>query len=130
MGKGRFSYVVRAVLASCVLFYAFRLSSPGRTLVDYTVLLLVTSAILWNLVQLARRFIREGRPGDVWHLLRTVLFWVVGIKSTVLRPAPLQSWEGALGLLMLVLAALDTVWIHRKEREMLARPSRPQEQSS
>lgn len=130
MKQGQFSYTVRAALASVVLFYAIRLSAFGRTWIDYVVLTLIVLAILWNLAQLARRFLQNGRPADVWHVLRTVLFWVIGVTSTMLRPESLQSTKGLIGALMLGLAALETVWIHRKERELLDGQSAPLEQAS
>lgn len=125
MTRGHFSYAIRSVLASAVLFYAYRLSASGRGWIDWTVLALATLAVVWNLLQLGRRFHAAGRPRDVWHLLRTLGFWAIGIMNTLLRPEPHASWKIAVGWLVLLLAAVDTVAIARKEQELLGRLRQP-----
>jgi len=115
------SYVVLAVLASGALYFAISLSSSGRTWIDWTVLSLLSLAILWNLVQAGRRLYRAGRGKDLWHLQRTLLFWVIGLLNTALiRPEDVGSWKNIVGWAMLVLAAADTILLVRKEHTAMA----------
>jgi len=111
------SYLALAVLASATLYFAYSLSSSGRTAIDYTVMGLIALAILWNLVRLGQRLYRAGGGKDLWHLQRTLLFWVIGLFNTLLaRPEDVGSWKYYLGWLFLVIAVADTVAIARKER--------------
>ena len=57
MDKKPRNYLLHTVIASAAMFYALRLSSAGRTAIDWAVIALIAAAILWNLVQLARRFL-------------------------------------------------------------------------
>lgn len=72
------SYAVRGLLAAAVLYYALHLSSSGRGWIDYLVISLVSLAITYNVVQLARRMYALSGSRGVWHVARTVLFWVLG----------------------------------------------------
>jgi hypothetical protein len=46
----------------------------------------------------------------VWHIQRTLLFWIVGAFNTVfIRPEDVGTWKHAVGWLLIVLAAVDTV---------------------
>jgi len=111
------SYVVLAILASVAAFYAWRLSASGRGTVDYVVLALIAAAVLWNLVQLGRRLYRFGGRKALWHLQRTLLFWIIGLFNTVLAaPGEPRSWKFWLGCALLAAAALDTVALWHKER--------------
>ena len=130
MRRVQSSYVIRAVLLSVVLLYAYSLSASGRGWVDWLVLGLVVLAVSWNLVQLGRRFHAAGQPRDVGHLGRTLCLWTVGVMNTLLRPEPADSWKVAVGWLMLVLAAFDTVWLWHKERTVMARRQSPAEEAS
>jgi len=115
------SYVVLAVLASGALYFAISLSSSGRTWIDWTVLGLFSLAVLWNLVQAGRRLYRSGGGKDLWHLQRTLLFWVIGLLNTALiRPEDVGSWKYIAGWAMLVLAAADTILLVRKEHAAMA----------
>jgi hypothetical protein len=127
MKRADFSYAIRAVLAAAVGFYAYRLSASGRGWIDWAVLGLAAAAVAWNLVQLGRRFHAAGQPRALAHLGRTLCFWTVGVMNTVLRPEPFDSWKVAVGWLMLLLAAIDTIWLWRKERAVLTRPHPPVE---
>ncbi|MCP3915570.1 MAG: hypothetical protein GY711_08455 [bacterium] len=49
-------YAGRAAIACGVLYYVLRLSSSGRTAIDWAVIGLVGGALLWSLVQLGRSF--------------------------------------------------------------------------
>ena len=53
-------YSVRALLASGALYYALDLSQSDRGAVDYGVITLIVLAIVWNVVQLARRILAAG----------------------------------------------------------------------
>jgi hypothetical protein len=120
MGGGsehRTSYVVNGVLAGGVLLYALRLSRGDRGWIDLLVIGLVIAAIAWNVLQISRKLHRvEGRSG-VWHVQRTVLFWIIGIFNTAMvRPGDVGSWKNWLGWLLVALAAMDTVLLFRRER--------------
>lgn len=111
------SYLVNGALASGAMCFAYSLSSSGRTAIDWTVLGLFALAILWNLFKLGQRLYRTGRANDLWHLLRTLLFWVVGLLDTAFSPPEdVGSWKYYLGWAFLVLAAADSVALFRKER--------------
>ena len=117
MRKAR-SYTINGALAAAVLCWALYLSRSGRTAIDWTVISLVSLAILWNLFNLGRRLHRRGGAKSVWHLQRTLLFWVIGLLNTVLvRPAEVGSWENLAGWVFLVLAAADTIALWRKEQQ-------------
>jgi hypothetical protein len=112
------SYTVNGALAAGVLCWALYLSRSGRTAVDWTVIVVVSLAILWNLVNLGRRLHRSGGAKAVWHLQRTLLFWIVGLFNTALaRPADVGSWKNLVGWVFLVLAAADTVVLWREEQQ-------------
>ena len=115
------SYVALAVLASCVLYFAFSLSSSGRHLIDWIVLSLISLAILWNLTQVGRRLYRTGGSKDLWHLMRTLLLWILGLGDTVfIRPEDAGSWKYIAGWVFLVLAVVDTVLLAMKEHAAAA----------
>lgn len=111
------SHLVNGALASAVLCWIVELSRSGRTVVDWIVLGIVASAILYSLVQLGRRLHRVGGKGAVWHLVRTLVFWVLGLLNTVLaRPGDVGSWKYALGWVLVVVASLDSVDVYRREQ--------------
>ena len=121
-------YVVNACLASVVMYYVLRLSASGRTAIDWTVIGLVTTAILFNLVQLGRRLHSFGGARAVWHLQRTSLYWVAGLLNTAyIRPEHAGGWRTWIGWLFLVVAILDTIALFVKERQSVAEmsPSTP-----
>jgi hypothetical protein len=114
------SYVVNGALASAVLYFALSLSAAGRGPVDYAVIGLVCLAILWNIVQLGRRLHQGGGARAVWHLQRTLLFWIVGLLNTVfVRPDQAGGWRTWVGAALLVFAVADTIALFRKERRSL-----------
>lgn len=128
--RGEISYLVRAVLAGAALYFAQGLSAGDRGPVDWIVIGLLFLALCWNLVKLGRRLHAQGGARDLWHLQRTLLFWIVGLMNTVLRatPAPLEgagSWKQWVGWLLLIAAAFDTLSIGRKERAYLLRGGEP-----
>jgi hypothetical protein len=113
-----------SALACGVLYYALDLSASGRTAIDYTVIGLVCLAILWNLVQLGRRLHHAGGAWAVWHVQRTVLFWIIGLFNTVLaRPEHVGGWRTWLGAALLVLALADTIALFLKERRLAQMPA-------
>ncbi len=117
------SQVVNACLASAVLYWVLDLSAGDRTFIDYAVIGAVSLAILWNVVQLSRRLHRAGGAKDVWHVQRTVLFWIVGLLNTVLaRPEQVGGWRTWVGAVLLVVAAADTVALFLKERKAIRPP--------
>ena len=119
------SYVVLAALASGALFYALRLSRFDRGAVDWAVIGLIIAAILWNLVQLGRRLYRTGGGRDVWHLQRTLLFWIVGLLNTAfLRAEDFGTWKNWVGWGVLLIAAADSVALFLKERSSTRPPQR------
>ncbi len=118
------SYLVNGLLACAVLYFALSLSRSGRGAVDWAVISLVGLAILWNVVNLGRRLYRAGGGRDLWHLQRTLLFWILGIFNTALiRPEEAGSWKNILGWILVVVAAADTVVLYRKERAATKPPA-------
>ena len=119
------SYMVLALLAGCVLYFVLSLSAGDRGVVDYIVIGLVCAAVLWNLIQLCRRLYAGAGSGAVWHVLRTVGFWLIGLFNTVLaRPENIGTWKNYVGWAILALAVMDSILLIRKERVVL-RASRP-----
>ena len=119
------SYVALAALAGGALFYALRLSRFDRGPVDWAVIGLILAAILWNLIQLGRRLHRAGGGKAVWHLQRTVLFWIIGLLNTAfLRVEDLGSRKNWVGWAVLLIAAADTVALFLKERASMRGPQR------
>jgi hypothetical protein len=115
--KRRSYAVVNACMASVVLYYVLDLSSSGRTWIDYAVITLVVGAILWNVVQLSIKLRGQCGTAAVWHVQRTVLFWLIGLFNTALiRPEDVGSWKHWLGWALIVLAAVDTIALFRRER--------------
>jgi hypothetical protein len=115
--KKQTSYVATSLLSSCVLYFAWRLSSSGRGPVDWVVIGLAVLAVLWNLGNLGGRLHRSGGGRSVWHLQRTLLFWIIGIFNTVLvRPEDVGTWRHVVGWVLIVAAALDTYQLHRREQ--------------
>jgi hypothetical protein len=113
------SYVVNAILASAVLYWVLDLNSSGRTLIDWLIVSAVSLAVAWNVVQLSRRLHVLGGAA-VWHVQRTVLFWIIGLLNTIFRaPEATANWKFVTGLILLGLAAIDTVLLWRKERRVL-----------
>ena len=118
------SYLVNGALACAVLYFAHSLSSSGRTAIDWTVMGLVALAILWNLFRLGQRLYRGGGGKALWHMLRTLLFWIIGFLDTALiRPEEIGSWKYFAGWAFLVLAAVDSVVLYRKERASVGPPA-------
>lgn len=114
------SYVVRGILAAGVLYYALRLSAGDRGLVDGIVLGVISLAIAWNVLMLSRRLRSAGGGRDVWHVQRTVLFWILGAMNAVFpRPEDVGSWKYWIGWVVLVVALIDSVLLYRKERALL-----------
>jgi len=117
------SYLVNGALACAVLYFAQSLSRGDRHLIDWVVLGLVGLAVLWNLFRLGQRLYRKGGGRDLWHLDRTLLFWIIGGLNTVfIRPEDIGSWKYYVGWAFLLVAALDTVALYRKERVAMGRP--------
>jgi hypothetical protein len=118
MKKSSKSYLVNTVLACGVLYWVLDLSRGERTVIDWAVIGLVVGAIVWNLVQLGLRLHEAAGGKAVWHLQRTVLFWILGLLNTALiRPGDVGTWKHWLGWVLLLLAATDTVALFLKERQ-------------
>jgi len=115
------SYLLLAVLASGVLWWVSDLSSSGRSPVDWLVVGVVVAAILWNLLGLGRRLRAAGGDKAVWHELRTLMFWLVGLMNTVwARPGAGGTWKWWVGIVLLLLAAADTIALYLKEQRSIA----------
>jgi len=119
------SYVVNGMLAIAVFYWVLDLSAGDRGWVDWVVIALVVCAVSFNIWQLSRRLSILGRRA-VWHVQRTVLFWVVGLMNTVFRdPRGPHSWTFVIGVLLVVAAMADTVALYLKERRILQSGSPP-----
>lgn len=115
------SHLALGALACAAFYFAYSLGSSGRGVIDWTVLGLLGLAVLWNLGRLGQRLYGHGGGKDLWHLLRTLLFWILGLFNTALiRPEDVGSWKYFLGWALLALAALDTVLLYRKERAVMS----------
>ena len=114
------SYLALAVLASGALAFALPLSAGDRGTIDYVVLSAIGAAILWNLVQLGRRLHAAGGAKSVWHLTRTLLFWIVGLLNTaLLRPEHVDTFRPWVGGLFLLVAAADTLALGVREHRIV-----------
>jgi len=119
--KKSYSYLVRALLAGGVMFWVLRLSAGDRGGFDFVVIGLVALAIGWNLVMLGRRLSRGGEGRPLWHLQRTVLFWILGVLNTaMIRPDQTGTWRHWLGWTFLAIAVWDTYRLHLRERRALS----------
>jgi hypothetical protein len=113
----RSSYSIRGLLAAAVLYFALDLSAGDRGLVDYVVIGLIVAAILWNVLQLSRKMYALGGQSAAWHVLRTTLFWIIGLGYTVwVRPEDAGTWRNWMGYAVLILAVADTIALYSKER--------------
>jgi hypothetical protein len=123
------SYVVNGALASGVLYWVLRLSSSGRSAVDWVVIGLVVLAVSWNLVRLGQRLYRAGGCKALWHLQRVALFWMIGLLNTAwIGGDDIGSWKNVVGWCFVSVATLDTATLYRKERT--TRPHRSAESQS
>jgi hypothetical protein len=127
--KKRPSHLVNLLLSAAVLYWALDLSASDRGLVDWVVIGLVGTAVLWNLWRLGARLHQAGGMKDVWHLARTLGFWTIGAFNTVLlAPEHAGSWRPIGGWIVFAIAFADTIAILLKERAFLratqADPSR------
>lgn len=118
--KHAHSCVLNAGIAGVVLYYACRLSQGDRGLLDWIVIAATSGALLFNLVRLGLRLYGAGGLKALWHLQRTLLFWIIGLMNTLLaRPADIGGWKNVLGWLFIALALADSVAIYRRERAAL-----------
>lgn len=52
----------------------------------------------------------------MWHELRTIGFWVIGLLNTALaRPERVGTWRYGVGWLLLAVAVADSVALYHKE---------------
>lgn len=112
------SHLALAILAAASLYFVLDLSQSGRGPVDWIVIGLVVLAILWNLFRLGQHLHHHGGGRALWHLQRTLLFWILGLLNTLpeLREAS-TTWRLPVGLLFLLLALGDTILLAQKERK-------------
>ena len=116
----RTSPLIRALIATGVLYFALRLSAGDRGPVDWIVLGVIGATLVWNLVQLSRLMLADGGPKALWHVQRTALFWIIGLMNTVwIRPEEAGTWKNWLGLAILAIAVGDTVALLRQEHRLL-----------
>jgi len=113
------SYTALAMLCGCALLYASTMARSSVTPIDIAVIVFLCAALLWNLFQLGRRLARPGQLRDVWHLVRTVGFWVIGLLDTWGRLDRPASWQQIIAWAILVIAAIDTFLIARKEARVV-----------
>ncbi len=121
--KAMKSWLLAALITGGVLFYALRLSAPGRNRVDWIVLGVVGAGLMVSLTGLGVRLVRRGGARELGHIGRTALFWTAGLTAEF-GPGRLGivEWELWLGRGLLSLAVLDSLWLYRKERRALKPP--------
>lgn len=123
------SYVLTTGIAAVVLAYAVRPSASGRGVVDWIVMGVAGSAILWSLLGLGMRLHRAGGGKAVGHLPRTLALWLVGLMNTVWAvPGQGRTWKWWVGAGLLALAVVDSILLYHKEqrsREPGAGPAAP-----
>lgn len=108
------------------MYWVLDLSKSGRTAIDWVVIGAVGLAILWNLFRLGQRLHDSGGGRDLWHLQRTLLFWIIGLFNTVLvRPEEIGSWKNILGWVLLGIALVDSIALYRKEHASVRRREQP-----
>lgn len=111
------SYLVTAALAGASLYFAYSVSRSWPPALAWTAVGLLALGLVFTLVQLGRRLRRSGGGKDVWHLQRTVLFWVGGLLNTAfVRPEHVGTWRNWVGWGLLAIAVADSVALYRKER--------------
>ncbi|QDU65663.1 hypothetical protein [Engelhardtia mirabilis] len=114
------SYVANSAIASVVLAYALRLSVGDRGPVDWAVISIAGSAVLWNLVRAGLRLRLLGGGKAQWHLGRTVLFWIIGLFNTAfLLPEQADSFRPWVGWLLVAVATFDTIALIAKEARLV-----------
>lgn len=114
------SHVVLAVIGSVAMAYVLRLSAPERGPVDWVVIAAVAAAIAWQLWRLGVRLYAVGGSEAVWHELRTLGFWLIGLMNTVWAvPGDEGTWKWWGGVVVLLVAAADTVAVYLRERRAL-----------
>jgi hypothetical protein len=83
----------------------------------HLVLALLAGCVVYWVWDLGRRLHGIWGLGALWHLLRTLGLWAIGLLDTALaRPERIGAWRSALGWTLLAVAALDSVTLYRKER--------------
>jgi len=118
-------YSTYGALAGAVFYFAWDLSRGDRGMIDWIVLGFIGAALLYNLVMLGRLLYAAGGAAALWHLQRTLLFWIVGLFNTLLlRPEDSGSWKNILGWLFIALAVADSIALHLKERQFQRGPER------
>ena len=58
------SHVAGALIAGGILFYAIRLSAPGRGAVDWIVIGIAAIAVLWNVTRFSASLDRYGKSDE------------------------------------------------------------------
>ncbi len=115
------SYTALSVLSGATLYFVLDLSDPDRGFIDHVVIALVCLAVLWNLTQLGRRLHEAHGTRGLWHMQRTVLFWIVGVLNTVLIRDEFQgTWKHWLGWALVAIAVCDTIAILKKENQQVS----------
>jgi hypothetical protein len=119
----RRSHLVLAVMLALTLAYALRLSAGDRGVVDWVAIGVIGGGMVWQLGRLGVRLYAVGGWPATGHEGRTLAFWSVGVMNTVLAvPGTEWTWRWWVGVVLLALAAVDTVVLYRKERRMLGGP--------
>jgi len=118
------SFVALGLISAGVLYYAWLLSQTSRTWLDWVVIGLAGAAALWSFVGLSIRMYASGGRRSLWHVQRTLLFWIVGFLNTALiRPEHIGTWRNTVGWIMIILAAVDTACLAIKERDARQPPA-------
>jgi hypothetical protein len=65
---------------------------------------------------MGRRLCRAGEGAALWHVLRTLIFWITGLRNTLLiGDKAIGSGMNVVGWVSVIVAVLDTIQLGRRE---------------
>jgi len=113
-------YALNGLLAAGAFAFSLNLVEHDPGALEWTIVGLFFAAVAWNVARLGERLYFADGAQSLWTLARTVLFWLIGLGNTLwARPEDVGGWRSWLGAGMLVIAALDSVALLRRERRIV-----------
>jgi len=118
-GKPR-SYVVMVGIWALAMVLVVGLGAPQWGPVGWLAIGVVAAAMAWPLWRLGVRLHAFGGAPAAWHAVRALCFWLIGLMNTVWAvPGAEGTWKWWGGVVVLGVAAADSVAVYRKERRAL-----------